>query len=151
MTDRNNGTVKIVTPTHGIALSMYLISAAQGIVHLVGIATAASLTELSSTWFADVWGVLFFTGGIVAFTAARRRHYHPDRVKEALKKELVGVTLIAFCNFMYELALVSVLGWGSVPQTQLYAGGILLACVWRSAQIVRELLAIRGASSSTAT
>lgn len=129
--------VEIATPTHAWAVSIYVVQAFQGLLYMVGVAEAKSMTEMLNVQVSALWAfVLVVAGGGAAasvFVARKSAYTLP-----ALKMELLCCLAIAAASVLYEVTLVYGNGPLGVATTQSYALMLVVGGIARAAQIRRE-------------
>lgn len=142
-----NKAVTITTPTHALAVAIYFFQAALGICHILDLATAKSMTELTGPIVADLWALALIMSGIAAAGAVLTAHATPVR---ALQIEFWAVLTIGALNVGYELSLAFGMGLGEALTTQLFTTSVAIGCIARAVQARRDRVrAVRSTHSST--
>lgn len=132
-----NRPLEITTTTHALAVSIYLLQAIQGILYVIGLANASSMTDLIGEPAVGLWSIILAAGGVLA-TVAVVMARKPTYTLPALRTEMWAATALAIASFWYEATLIIGNGLSEVVTTQSYAVMVGAGCIARMVQIRRE-------------
>ena len=132
-----NRPVEVTTPSHGVALGIYGLTAALGVFHLTDVAAAAALTDRIGVGAANLWAVVMMAGGGTAFTAAISAR--PHNIIRNLAAEAAGCAAIAAAFGLYLWSLFAGYpGLTSSMTTKSLCAAVIVGCLIRNVQIIRE-------------
>jgi len=145
----------ITSPTHALALVVYLASAIQGVLFLTDVASARGVESIvgGRNIVYAVWAFGFVITGMLGFISAYTSRYF-RRPNSILRVELFAVIGIGLVNLLYFVSLqkqgfesdnyvISGLeflkGFTFVATTQLFALSFVMGSLFRVIQIGKEL------------
>lgn len=140
---------EVTSSAHAMAIALYLMSAAMGVLAVVGVDIAPSLQDRIGPVLFSLWAlVLMFSGLISAGVCMVPHHGSALRISKALIIEFWAALVLAMTVGLYTLALTYT---GKGPTTLLFTATIFLGCLGRDAQIGWDLRRIRRARSMMET
>lgn len=138
--------LQVTTPSHGIALGIYALTAALGVFHLTDIAAAKALTDRIGVGAANLWAVGMMAGGGTAFTAAVTAR--PHNIVRDLAAEAIGCAAMGLAFGLYLWSLFSgYSGFTSSMTTKSLSAAVIVGCIIRIVQIIRERNRVQAALS----
>ena len=127
--------LEITTTTHAIAVSIYFLQSIQGMLYIVGLAQAVTMTAIAGPAVVGIWSLILVLGGALAALATRAAKKNP---MPALKVEMWAIMALVVANLWYEATLVIGNGPLGVVTTQSYAIMLVVGCAARIVQIRKE-------------
>lgn len=149
----------ITSPTHGLALVAYVVTAIQGVLFLTDVASARGVESIigGRNILYAVWAFGFIISGMMGFASAYTSRYF-RRPNSILRVELLAVIGVGLVNLLYFVSLQKqgfesdnyvvpelwfLKGFTFVATTQLFALFYVVGGPIRSIQIGRELWKMR--------
>lgn len=133
--DRNNRPATITTPTHALAVAIYLFQAGLGITHILGLAEAKTMLSTMGDVFTDFWALLLILSGFAAAVSALSARRTPIG---ALQKEFWAVLALGVLNGFYEIVLYIEYQYTDVVITQMFTASVAVGCLCRAVQAFRD-------------
>lgn len=134
--------VRLTSPGHLAALALYLAGAFGGLITMLGLAEAKSMTDMVGIDFVQVWGgVTFVAGLLVASVAVIARFDLPSRSRLAI--ECMALAVLFLCWLWYEITLVYGNGFDKVLFTQNFVTWAFIGYVARAVEIPFEIRRVR--------
>lgn len=135
--------MQVTTPSHGVALGVYLLTAVLGLLHLTDLAAAKVLAEWIGTGPANLWAMAMMVGGGLAFIAAVTAR--PSNIVRNLLLELCGCVAMVGTYLLYLASLLRGYELTNALTTKTMGLAIALGAALRVGQIVRERRRVRAA------
>lgn len=132
---RSNKPATITTPTHALALAIYLFQSGLGITHILGLAEAKTMLTTMGDVFTDFWALLLILAGFAAAASVLSARRTPV---VALQREFWAVLALGVLNGFYEVVLYIEYQYQDVVITQMFTASVAVGCLCRAVQAFRD-------------
>lgn len=133
--DRQNKPATITTPTHALAMAVYLFQAGLGITHILNLATTKVMIEAYGDVVTDIWALMLVLAGFAAAASVLTARRTPVG---ALQKEFWAVLSLGALNGLYEVTLYLEYQYHDVVITQMFTASVAVGCLCRAVQAFRD-------------
>lgn len=134
-TSRPSRPATITTPTHALAVAIYLFQAGLGITHILNLAEAKTMIATMGDIFTDIWALMLILAGFAAAASVLAARRTPVG---ALQKEFWAVLALGVLNGFYEIILYIEYQYQDVVITQMFTASIAVGCLCRAVQAFRD-------------
>lgn len=134
-TSRPSKPATITTPTHALAMAIYLFQAGLGIAHILNLAVAKTMIATMGDIFTDIWALMLILAGFAAAASVLTARRTPVG---ALQKEFWAVLALGILNGFYEIVLYIEYQYHDVVITQMFTASVAVGCLCRAVQAFRD-------------
>lgn len=129
---------RIISPGNEVAITTYIAGAFGGLLPVVGLAEAKSMTDMLGPSLVTLWGGVAFAAGLLVAAVALLSRFQ-DPTKTLLIVECVTLTILGVCWGFYEYTLVAGNGFNQVLFTQNWVTWPAIGFLWRAFEITRDV------------